>query len=63
MNIYYLGFLETANKTIAANYCIVYAKQYIYLAKLKNKNKNKHFNVDFLTLQILIYIKNGKNYI
>ncbi len=35
-----------SENTIVANYCILYAKQYIYLEKLKNKNTN--FNVDFL---------------
>ncbi len=40
------GFTEKSDNTIVANYCILYAKQYTYLEKLKTKNTN--FNVDFL---------------
>ncbi len=40
------GFPGKSDNTIVANYCILYAKQYIYLEKLNNKNTN--FNVDFL---------------
>ncbi len=40
------GFPGKSDNSIVANYCILYAKQYIYLEKLKNKNTN--FNVDFL---------------
>ncbi len=36
-----------ANKEVQTN-CILYAKQYIYLEKLKDKNKCTSFNVDFL---------------
>ncbi len=41
------GFPGKSDNTIVANYCILYAQQYIYLENLKNKNKNKNFNVDF----------------
>ncbi len=40
------GFPRKSDNTIVADYCILYAKQYINLEKLKNKNTN--FNVDFL---------------
>ncbi len=40
------GFPRKSDNTIVANCCILHAKQYIYLEKLKNKNTN--FNVDFL---------------
>ncbi len=33
---------------IITNYCTLYAKQYIYLEKLKVKNKCTSFNGDFL---------------
>ncbi len=36
------------NNTIITNYCILYAKEYTYLEKLKDKNKCTSFNVDFL---------------
>ncbi len=37
-----------SENTIVTNYCILYAKQYIYLKKLKDKNKCTTFNIDFL---------------
>ncbi len=38
------GFLGRSDDTIVINYCILYAKHYIYL---ENKNQNT-FNIDFL---------------
>ncbi len=34
-----LGFPGTNNDVIVINYCILYAKYYIYLEKLKQNNK------------------------
>ncbi len=42
------GFLGDHDNTIVTNYCILYAKQDIYLEKLKDKNKYTSFNVDLL---------------
>ncbi len=42
------GFPGDCDITIITNYCILYAKQYIYLEKLKDKNKYTNINVDFL---------------
>ncbi len=42
------GFPGDSNNTIVTNYCILYAKQYMYLEKLKDKNKCTSFNVEFL---------------
>ncbi len=42
------GFLGDHDNTIVTNYCILYAKQDIYLEKLNDKNKYTSFNVDFL---------------
>ncbi len=42
------GFPGRCDDAIVINYCILYAKYYIYLEKLKeNKNQNT-FNIDFL---------------
>ncbi len=42
------GFPGRSDDAIVINYCILYAKHYIYLEKLKeNKNQNT-FNIDFL---------------
>ncbi len=42
------GFPGKSDDVIVINYCILYAKHYIYLEKLKeNKNQNK-LNIDFL---------------
>ncbi len=42
------GFPGRSDDAIVINYCILYAKQYIYLEKLKeNKNQNA-LNIDFL---------------
>ncbi len=35
------GFSESSDNVIVINYCILYAKQYIYLEKLNNKKINK----------------------
>ncbi len=40
-----LGFPGRSNDAIVINYCILYAKHYVYLEKLKeNKNQNS-FNI------------------
>ncbi len=54
------GFPGKSDNTIVANYCILYAKHYIYLEKLKNKSTN--FNVDFLG-SISFYTQSEFNYI
>ncbi len=42
------GFPGISDDAIVINYCVLYAKHYIYLEKLKeNKNQNP-FNIDFL---------------
>ncbi len=58
------GFPGRSDDAIVINYCILYAKHYIYLEKLKeNKNQNT-FNIDFLgvSIQAQIYIKNRKKH-
>ncbi len=40
---------------IAINYCMLYAKHYIYLEKLKEENKKIEFNIDLLGY--LCYLK------
>ncbi len=42
------GFPWDSDNTIVTNYYILYAKQYIYLEKLKDKIKNTNFIVYFL---------------
>ncbi len=42
------GFPGTSDGVIVINYCLLYAKYYIYLEKLKDKNEKSGFNVDFL---------------
>ncbi len=42
------GFPGTSDGVIVINYCMLYAKSYIYLEKLKDNNKQPGFNVDFL---------------
>ncbi len=49
------GFLGTHDDSIAINYCILYAKHYIYLEKLNDKTRKLDFNVDFLLY--LCYLK------
>ncbi len=66
------GFSGKSDNTIVANYCILYAKQYIYLEKLQSKNKNTNFNVDFraylshlkyiLKMEESICIKNNQKF-
>ncbi len=41
------GFPGDSDNTIVTNYCILYAKQYMYLEKLKDKYKCTIFKVDF----------------
>ncbi len=52
-----LAFPGKSDDAIVINYCILYAKQYIYLEKLReNKNQNT-LNIDFLSyLSQLKYI-------
>ncbi len=47
------GFPGSSNDDIAISYCMLYAKYYIYLEKLKEENKKREFNVDFLRVYIL----------
>ncbi len=49
------GFPGSSDDAIALNYCMLYAKHYIYLEKLKEENKKREFNVDFLGY--LCYLK------
>ncbi len=64
MNQFFLGFPERSDDAIVINYCILYAKHYTYLEKLKeNKNQNT-LNIDFLgylSKLKYIYIKNRKS--
>ncbi len=56
------GFPGRSDDAIVINYCILCAKQYIYLEKRKeNKNQNT-FNIDLLGYQAKIYIKNRKKH-
>ncbi len=41
--------------TIVINYCVLHAKQYIHLEKLKNQDKNKNVNID--CLGYMFYLK------
>ncbi len=49
------GFPGTSDGVTAINYCLLYAKNYIYLQKFNDKNKKPGFNVDFLGY--LCYLK------
>ncbi len=66
MNIYYIlcVFPRKSDNITVATYCILYAKQYIYLEILKNKTKNTNFNLDFMVVSVIskIYIKNGRKH-
>ncbi len=42
------GFPGTSDETIFKIYCILYAKHYIYLEKLKYNNQKLSFNIVFL---------------
>ncbi len=42
------GFPGRSDDAIVINYCILYAKHYIYLEKLKENEKQNTFNIDFL---------------
>ncbi len=50
------GFPESSDNAIVINYCILYAKQYIYLEKLNDKKNKQNLNVDFLSY--LSHLKN-----
>ncbi len=50
------GFPEGSDNAIVINYCIIYAKQYIYLDKLNDKTNKQNFNVD-----VLSYLSHLKN--
>ncbi len=41
-------FPDNSDDAIVINYCILYAKYYIYLEKLKDNNKKSRFDVGFL---------------
>ncbi len=59
-NIHESILFESSDNAIVINYCILYAKQYIYLEKLNDKKKwqknKQNFNVDFLSY--LSHLKN-----
>ena len=42
------GFPGGSDNAIVTNYCLLYAKQYIYLKKLKESNNDKTLYIDFL---------------
>ncbi len=48
--------IEHNDCIIVINYCIMYAKQHIYLGILNDKNKIQNFNIDFLAC-----VSNPKN--
>ncbi len=50
------GCPESSDNAIVINYCILYAKQYIYLEKLNDKKIKQNFKVDFLCY--LSHLKN-----
>ncbi len=64
-------FPGSSDDAISINYCMLYAKYYIYFKKLKEENKKREFNVDFLgylcyleyILKIEKSISNRKNQI
>ncbi len=41
------GFPVSSDDVIVINYCMVYAKYYIYLKNLKEETKKREFNVEF----------------
>ncbi len=49
------GFPGTSDGVIVINYCMLYAKYFIYLEKLKDNHKQPGFNIDFLGY--LCYLK------
>ncbi len=51
----FFGFPGSSDGVNVINYCILYAKYYIYLEKLKDNNKKPSFNLDFLGY--LCYLK------
>ncbi len=59
------GFPGRSDDAIVINYCILYAKHYIYVEKLKENKNQKTLNIDFLDyLSKLKYIlKIGKTYV
>ncbi len=54
MPVILILYFWSNDDAIAINYCIIYAKHYIYLEKLKDEIK-KEFNIDFLVY--LCYLK------
>ncbi len=40
------GFPGSSDDAIVINYCIIYAKYYIYLEKLKEENKKENLRVN-----------------
>ncbi len=53
MNLYIhesivFGFPGRSDDAIVISYCILYAKQYIYLEKLKENENQNTLNIDFL---------------
>ncbi len=58
-------FSGNSNKTFVTNYCILYAKQYSNLDKLKNKNKNTNFKIFvppqiYIKMEQMLCIKNNQ---
>ncbi len=43
-----LGFPGRSNDAIVINYCILYAKQFIYQENLKENKEQNALNIDFL---------------
>ncbi len=54
---------EDIDTTVITNYCIVYAKQYICVDKLKHNNKTTNFMVDiqvYMSQKPQIHAKGGR---
>ncbi len=61
----HFGIPGRGDDAIVINYCILYAKQYIYLDKLNESKNQNTLNIDFLGYlsKAQIYIKNRKAYV
>ncbi len=56
------GFPESSDNAIVINYCILYAKQYIYLEKLNDKKKKNESRLFELPVPHQKYSKNRKKH-
>ncbi len=58
------GFFESSDNAIVINYCILYAKQYIYLEKLNDQKKLKKIQCRLFELPVQPpkYTKNRKKH-